>query len=846
MVTPISNAPFPDPIDSSYPHAVPPGFTLRHTLKGHTKFIYDLAWSPDGNTLASGSEDTTIRLWDTHTGQHIHTLSRHSAGVYCVAWSPDGQTLASGAEDSTIRLWNPQAEPQFRTLSEHSNGVYCVSWSPDSKMFVSGAVDRTIRLWDAQSGKVLQVLPLQQGPIFSLVWSPKGDMIASSANDGIIRLWDAQAGKLLYALGGHTNNVNSLAWHPKGTILASGSADRTIKLWNTRTMQLIGTLEGHTRLVSAVSFSADGRLLASKAHDGTVRLWRTDTREGVSILNESFEAKWITYIAFHPSLPILATLDGGDTIIRIWELNYDDILGTPSVPPTISYSNAKVVLVGDSGAGKSGLGLVLSGQQYENTDSTHGRHIWTFANEEVELDERRKETREVLLWDLAGQPGYRLIHQLYLNEVTVSLLVFDAQDATNPFAGVEYWTRALIQAQHMQGSTALPLKKFLVAARTDRGGVGVGRKRIDSLVKRLGFDGYFETSAKEGRQIAELREAIHKAIAWKSLPKVSSTELFQRIKAFLVAEKERGQLLPKIDDLFNTFLRTNDIADQPENLRAQFETCIVLVESAGLIKQLSFGKRVLLQPELLDAYASALVNAVKNEPDGLGSMTQERVQAGNFYIPSDARIQDKDDEKLLLIAITEDLIRRDLVLRDEQFLIFPSQSTREIPDLPDPEGKTVVFNFEGPVSNIYATLAVRLSNSEVFKNKELWENAITYTANESGVYGMYLRNIGDGRGELTLFFDKTASEPLRLVFEDYIQTHLQRRALPESLKRRRIFICGTCGTPVTEQMVQRRRERGFNSLNCPVCDNQISLRDREERLTAEPPPRVLEMEPRRR
>ena len=118
------------------------------------------------------------------------------------------------------------------------------------------------------------------------------------------------------------------------------------------------------------------------------------------------------------------------------------------------------------------------------------------------------ETHETLLWDLAGQPGYRLIHQLHLNEIAIALVIFDTRSETDPFAGVRHWDRALTQAQRFQPSSSPLLKKFLIAARADRGGIGVSQKRIDTWVKELGFDGYFETSAKEGWQIPELAKTI--------------------------------------------------------------------------------------------------------------------------------------------------------------------------------------------------------------------------------------------------------------------------------------------------------------------------------------------------
>ena len=511
------------------------------------------------------------------------------------------------------------------------------------------------------------------------------------------------------------------------------------------------------------------------------------------------------------------------------------LLGTAPTTPSVHYTNAKVVLVGDSGVGKSGLGLVLTGQPFVPTESTHGRNVWNFDSQEVELDSRRKEKRETLLWDLAGQPGYRLIHQLHLSEVALALVVFDSHNETDPFAGVRHWVRALRLAERVQGNAALRMKKFLVAARIDRGGRRVSRERIDALVQELGFDGYFETSAKEGQNIAALAEALKSGIDWDMLPKVTSTQLFQRIQAFLVAEKEAGRLLSTFDDLYRAFMRSEKIQGDTKDLFAEFETCIGRVESQGLIRQLSFGNLVLLQPELLDAYAAALVNAVRDEPDGLGSILEEKVRVCDFAMPKDERLVDKGQERLLLIAMVEDLLRYEIALRepgeDGQYLVFPAQSTRENPDLPEPEGKAVVFGFEGPVQNIYAALAVRLSHSGVFRKKELWKDAMTFVARAGGTCGMFLRNIGEGLGELTLFFDKVAGEETRFYFEDYVQTHLQRRAIAESIWRRRIFVCSGCRFVVTDQLVKLRSERGFNWVDCPVCGTRVSLLDREERLS---------------
>ena len=313
---------------------------------------------------------------------------------------------------------------------------------------------------------------------------------------------------------------------------------------------------------------------------------------------------------------------------------------------------------------------------------------------------------------------------------------------------------------------------------------------------------------------------------------MSSTKLFQQIKDYLISEKEAGRLLSSTDDLYRSFLQSIHALTETENLRSQFEICIGRVESRDLIRRLSFGNYVLLQPELLDAYASALINAAKDEPDGLGNIAEEDARHGRFRMSEDERIKDKSLEELLLISTVEELLCHELVLResadDGVYLVFPSQFTREWPDAPNPQGQTVIFEFEGAILNIYATLAVRLSRSGLFMKRNLWKNAATYGAKAGGLCGMSLREMQEGKGELTLFFDKEASEQTRSQYEDYILVHLSRRALSETIKQRRILTCHNCNVTIPEQHVQMRLERGLNWMACSVCETRIDLIEPEK------------------
>jgi WD40 repeat protein len=820
---------------------LPPGISLRHSLGDNESVITRITWLLNGRILAVPRHDRTISLWDPETGELLHVLEGHSDVINTAVASPDGKILASAADDYTIKLWDLQSKEPYKTLEGHNGDVNSVVWLQGGRILASSSSDQTIRFWDTETWEELWVLVGHNDSVCDMACAPDGRILASASFDGSVGLWDVDSGKFLHMLSSPStwSEIVKVAWSPDSQIIASGGLDQIIQLWDPEKRREIGILEGHTDTITGIDFSADGRLFASKSSDDTVRIWRCDNWETVATIEEPHSDFLFKNVLFSPTNSMLVTLGEEDTIVRIWDLDYATLLGEASALESIRYTNAKVVLVGDSGVGKSGLGLVLTGQPYSPTDSTHGRRVWKFDSQTVDLQDGGKETRETFLWDLAGQPGYRLIHQLHLNEVALALVVCSSRSDTSPLAGVRHWTRALFLAQQIQGDSGPSIKKFLVAARSDTGGLGISPESITDLQRELNFDSYFETSAKEGWNIAELIQAIRETIDWEMLPKVSSTELFQHIKTFLVKEKEGGRLLSTADSLYRSFLNSGEAPSGSEDLRAQFNTCIGRIEARGMIRRLGFGDLILLQPERLDAYASAMVNAARNEPEGLGSLVEEDAQAGQFPIPTEIRLTNKEHEKLLLIATIEGLLRHEIALREQTDmgprLVFPSEFTREHPFLPDPEGKAVVFNFEGPILNIYARLAVRLAQSGSFEKLEMWKNAANYSAIVGGKCGIFLRKPEEGQGELTLFFDSETSEQTRFQFEEYISAHLKRRALPESIRRQRIFTCPNpkCKTPVTELQIQRRQEFGFDWIQCGVCETQISLCDREARLVTQ-------------
>ena len=348
--------------------------SFRRILRDHTDRVWSIDFSPDRRTMASGSLDGTIRIWDLLQPEAKPiVLHGHENWVTSVAFSPDGRMLASSGDDKTVRLWDLRQAGAKPTIFNHSDRVWSVAFSRDGHTIASGGQDKTVRLWDLRQPSAKPViLNGHRDLVRSLAFSSDGQLLASGSDDKTVILWNLrQTDAKPSVLRGHEEAVTSVALSPDGQVLATGSRDNTVRLWNLLEPDAPpATVFSQSLPVRSVAFSPDGRMLAAGGDGKTVRLWDLH-QPGAEPIELFGHLDHVNSVAFSPDGQSLAS-GSDDKTVGLFELS------APSAAPLMLRQEEAVSSVAFSPNGDT-----LASASMSRFLRVHDVNLWTLHQSEA-------------------------------------------------------------------------------------------------------------------------------------------------------------------------------------------------------------------------------------------------------------------------------------------------------------------------------------------------------------------------------------------------------------------------------------------------------------------------------
>jgi small GTP-binding protein len=805
-----------------------PSVDLRCQLRqGRTGHVTKMAWSPDGSLLAVPTQNGEVELWNALKGDLVDTIRAvANSWATCVSWSPDGRLLAVGSGDNHTRIWSLAGKKRLKRVNGTALRLVgnLVAWPQDSELIVT-ASEFVCFVWSYERWRVVAELGFSE-KIVDVAVSKSGYLAIATRDGGIHVTKPSGAGAIEIESYSKQPRVRTLCWSPDGRLLAAGSSHGALAVFDPGNKFGRVELEGHTRYIRAISFSADGRLLVSKCDDSTVRLWNLEENSSLTIAELSFDRKHFGTgsskpggTAFHPSLPVLATLGNADKGVRIWNVSLRDLSPATPTDVKITYTTAKVVLVGDSGVGKTGLGWRLSHGGFKEHASTHGQQFWVL--DQLRSRDAQNRECEAVLWDLAGQADYRLTHALFLDRVDLALILFDPGNHAEPLKGVEYWLSAL----KLSNQNSSP--KILVGARCDRAALTLSQDELSAFVKKHSIvGGFVATSALKGEGVDTLIARMKENLSFASTTTTVTTTTFKRIKEYVLKVKEDSGSDVLVDP--HALKRKMESSDSSwEFSSEEMMTAIHHLANHGYVSVLrgeSETPIILLTPERLSNLASSIVLEARRSLNGLGALEESRLLSGDYKFPEVTDLDDRSRE-VLLDAVVALFLNHNICFRERlganTFLVFPSLINQKKPTEELGTIEDISYSVTGRIENVYPALVVLLGYSNTFTRTNQWQNQAQYEMNPGEICGF--RQVAEKEGEIEfiLYYSTSAPDHVRLLFQGLFETFLLPREV--SVTKFPAVWCPNCSYhPDRAEAVKRiKEEKQF--LFCGECGNRIML-----------------------
>jgi len=760
------------------PASAPTPLQERFEWKTHRGVVAAITML-EGGRIASVSGDTVV--WTDVTSFVSDSLVIPDADLYAVAVD-EREVFVGGVDGMLYRI-----VPAFASARISNSYIIRLCFDDEEQNIFAGCGDGRVHKWDRSSRET--IFTICEPGLRDIAVVPRADTIITASHDGV-HAWDSDTGERIKTYR-TTVPVLTVAASPDGITFATATADLAVAIWRTDRESRLATLEGHGGFVTALAFSPNGRILASLAGD-ELAVWSVGEQTLIDIIDLENDG---STIAFSPNGELLVgDVDGN---VSLWTI---DSRETRDVRPVIRHRTAKVVFVGPAASGKTTLALrVVRHAWVEGVPSTHGIQTWP-------IPAPNTPNATIWIWDLAGQEEYRIIHQLFLHDTALGVVVFDGNSSLDLTQEIDHWNHAFDTA------IGKHLPRFLIQNQIDRGGRFTANDLTAFCVAHEFLRG-LRTSAKTGEGCSELIAEIDSAIRWEERPYTTTIGPARAVREAIEKALTETSIL-RISELrqraqLQSEMRLAD-AEVRQILRTLADQSVVLL--------LPFGDFVLLTPALLDAYAAELISAVREHEEGLGCISERCVLEGQFAF---RRLEPlpEHDHLVLLRSLVDILLRGEICFRETTLsgdqLVFPLLS-RSAATTSSPNVAGIVYEFTGNMDSVYASVVVRLRYSRFFSGVTLSEHCATFHDVSDRSAMLEYRRTGPNHAQIAIGGTVPAAEAA-LVFLDFVDEHITRRTA--SVIRR--YRCLACGAMSRDDVVVGDRIAMRDPFRCATCTTVI-------------------------
>jgi len=763
------------------------------SLTGYEGNILSLGWSPSGRRLAASCTDGTVRLWDIKKAAERFPVKRLSRRpITDIDWSSDAHLLACSCQNGSLILCDPLTLTPHHIAQVSNASLNCVAWAPRGHLLATAGDDHLLHVLDFRKGahnrQQHQRGEGHQSPVRRVLWSGDTTTIFTATDRGVVGVWREGVDNQLRAFlqspecrWSHADQIWDLAYSQASGRLVSASQDRTVKVWDVEKLRLDQKIDlGEPAL--GVCFSPGGDVLIIRTLERVVFM-RSDRMEEVESFSHPAPVG-AGYLAINDRSDdiragLIATEDEMRHCIDVWEVDFAGLLKRASISRR-TYSNAKVVICGARGCGKTSLLLALASQPFDQSAVTRGVATDVLRLPETSNEDGSSDVKEIALWDFPGDT-YEIALPIYAKAGFLALSVVDATVLVNQTesldsVGISRHPQGL--GSHERQLTAVTKSDLVMRAEALSSAVAVLSSRHPIVDV---------TSAKTGDGIKELLLAVADSVQWARQPTLQSIDDFVELRNFVEEQRSAGNLLVSEKGLYTSFIQWAG-RSECSALRTEFATGIQLLENLGNVYRFGFGNQILLEPSYVETYVSAFSAAAARDAKGMGRIPSVEAYLGRgeqMIMPNESRIS-REFERTLLSAVLEELQERQLIVAVAadgiNYIVFPTQPTRIMDELPPNESIAATASFDGEGGEIYSSLVVRSLRLPFSKKQaDLYRNAAVFKSKKDATCGVVFRPGGEQRAELSVFFDSTTDANTREDFLEFVRAHLAERT-PTSLR----------------------------------------------------------------